>query len=320
MIVAFKLVGQSGSFNDEWRREYTELFEVHADSQLDKPPEIWSHPRCPVPGRTRAEFDNLAICTQADPVYRKRTRYIWDLTVKYSTVRTTPYVPGENPLDDPADVVVDSEISLEDRYSDLDGLPNTNEAGDLVPVKLPVCRVKFQIRKNVDIVNGWLSKVSGVVNDTPVRLKGESYPRGTLQVWSVRLGNVEFKNNYEFFVCDLVIKHKEEGWLTSYLNAGYNELVLHPQNRGQEPKLLYPGTNKPVMVKQRCLDGPDGMSGDPVTSPVMLDENGSRPRVKTTLDGKELILIKNPLELSDIQMLKRRYVTYLDFNQYLPIR
>lgn len=320
MITNFKLIGESGSMDAEQVRTYTKVFQVTCDSIYDKVPEILSHPLCPVANETRLEEDNLATCTKVSPVYRKNTRYIWDTTAEFSTYRPNRTPPGKNPLQDPAIIIAESELSMEEQYTDLDNLPNLNAAGDLVLIKIPVCRMTFKVRKNVSVVNGWLNQVSGLVNSAPVRLKGVLYPRGTLQVWGVQLGDVETKSDIDFFVCDLVIKHKQEGWLTSYPNTGFNEMVLHPDNRGPEKKLLDPRTGKPIMVKQRCLDGPDGWTGDPVSSPVFLDENGQRPRVQTIFQGKQMALLKDPLELSDILFLKRRYVSFVDFNTVLPIR
>lgn len=311
---------RSGDFDDNWRRTYKRTRVFECDSPNDLEPDIYSHPLCPVPGISRADWDNLAVCTKVNATYRKDSRYLWDLTSDWSTVRETPYVPGQNPLLDPADVTVDSEISMEERYIDLDNQPCINAAGDLVQVKIPIPRTTIKVKKNVALVNGWLSGVSGVVNDSVVRFKGVPYARGTLMLWHVHLGGVEVKNDIEHFVCDLTIKHKEEGWSTPYLNTGFNELRLHPQNLGPTPLILDPKTGQPAMTKQRCLDGPDGESGDPVTQPVFLDASGRRPRSTIIVNGKAVTLIKDPLEASDIVIINRRFLKWYDFNNKLPIR
>lgn len=322
MITSFDVIQRQGEFDNEWQRQYTRVYQAECDAIDDEEPDIYAHPLCPVPNVTRAAWDNLAVCTKVNAVYRPKSRWIWDVNATFASVRDQPYVPGQNPLLDPASVTCDSEISMEDAYIDLDGQPTVNTAGDLVQVKIPVPRITFKIRKNVALVTGWLAQVSGVVNDTPVRLKGVLYPRGTLQLWSVHLGDVEEKNGIEYFVCDLVIKHKEDGWQYSYLNTGYNELRLHPKNRGASFDLVDPKNQKPIMVKERCLDGADGRSGDPVTTPVFLDQQGQRPRVVilSPKTGKYEFVIKDPLELSDIVVIKRRFVKYWDFNNKLPIK
>lgn len=320
MILNFGEMERDGTFTEEWERTYKRTQLVECDAITDLEPDIYSHPRCPVPGVSRADWDNLAICRKVNATYRKNSRYLWDLTSEWSTVRTTPYVPGQNPLLDPADVTVDSEISMEERYIDLDNQPCINTAGDLVQVKIPIPRTTIKVKKNVALVNGWLSGVSGVVNDSVVRFKGVPYARGTLMLWHVHLGGVEVKNDIEHFVCDLTIKHKEEGWSTPYLNVGYNELRLHPQNTGPTTKLTDPTTGKALMTKQRCLDGSSGNDGDPVPQPVFLDANGQRPRVTINVNGVDQTFIKDPLEAKDIVIINRRFLKWYDFNNKLPIR
>lgn len=319
MITDWVWQGQSGDFSYEYERNYTRQALVTCDSVFDQEPDIYFHPECPAVGKSRPLWDPLAVCKKVKATYRKNSRWLWDLEAEYGTIRPTPYVPGQNPLQDPASVTVSSEISMEERYTDLDGLPCTNSAGDLVQVKIGIPRITFKIQKNVALVNGWLSQIAGVVNDSPVRLKGVLYPRGTLQVWSVNLGDVQQKNDIDFFVCDLTVKHRAEGWDTTYLNTGLNELRLHPLNQGPTT-VLFDKAGKPLMIKQKCLDGPDGNSGDPITHPVFLDKTGQRPRSTAVLNNKPIVVIKDPLELKDIVVIKRRFLNWLDFNNRLPIR
>ena len=318
MIYSWSEMTRKGSETYEQERTYTRTYEAQSDSEFDGELEVYAHPLCPIPGKSFMASDPQAICTKRTATLRKKTRWVWDVDAEFGTIRPTTYVPDENPLLNPAEVTSDTEISMEDGYIDQDGLLTLNTAGDLVQIKIPVPRVTFTITKNVSIVNGWLQDIAGIVNSEPVRLKGVLYPRGTLMFWNCKLGKDEIKNGIPFFAAQVTIKHKKEGWNTSYLNMGFNELQKHPKNTGPQSK-LEGKDGKPIMVLRRALDGPDGLTGDPVTSPVFLDENGQRPRREEDDNGKKVMVIKSPLDVSDIIVINRRFVRYFDFNK-LPIK
>lgn len=311
MITRFGLVSRSGDWNDQFVREYTRVYQIECDSVLDAEPEIYAHPDCPVLWQP-ASFDQLAVCTGLTPVFRKNSRWTWDMTAKFST-QYDPAPESDNPLTKPAEVVAVSDVVTEDSYVDLDGRLSVNAAGSLLLTKVRKLRTVFKIKKNVAAVNAWLGKVASVVNSAPVRLKGLIYPRGTLLLDGVELGADDVRNRIAFMPVTMNIRHRDEGWETTLLNVGLEELTDHPF-------LTDPKTQKPVKVRKRCLDGPNGDTGDPVTEPVFLDTDGVRPRVTLTdSNGVEFSVLKQPLELSDIVTIQRRFVTYFDFNK-LPIR
>lgn len=323
MIYDWSEIERSGKKTNEGERNYTRVYQALSDSALDSEMEVWAHPKCPIPLVSFLPEDPLAICLSVDPKLRKRSQWTWDVTAQFGTVRPQAWVPGEDPTADPADVTSTTEVSMEEVYIDRDNLPTWNTAGDLVQVKVPVPRTTYKVVKNVSTVNAWIERISGIVNDGPCRLKGTLYPRGTLMLWHVELGKDDIRNNIPFFQAQLTIKHKQEGWETGYLNIGYNELRLPPDAEGDpsKAKTLDPKTKKAILRKQRCLDGPTGNTGEPVNSPVFLNEFGWRERVyvENELTHQYERRVKDPLDLSDILIIKRRFVDYYDFNK-LPLR
>ena len=302
--------GRRGSFDDQWKREYTRDYIAISDSAFDQEPEIWQHPLCPVPGETVADWDPLAKCISVEPVWRPKTKYHWDVPVKFSSVQFTQ-TKSQNPLDDPAEIEVDTELVVEERYQDRNGKPTCNTAGDLVKVMVDIPRTTIIVTKNVALKNAWITKIAGIVNSNSIRINGIPYEPETLKVTKARLGKIEYRNDVAFFIARVEIRHKEEGWASVSLNQGFYELIPDPYGRVVDEAGL------PALVRWRCLTG--GIEGEPETSPVFLDENGRRPEMVVYENGIPKCRPKTILDPEDIVLNKYDMLKLYDFN-LLPLR
>lgn len=299
MIVAFYELDASrgGSFDEEFVREYDRHYIAVSDSRLDAEPEIWAHPKCPVPRSTTGSWDNLARCVAVDAKFRKGTRYRWDVTAKFSSAQNAP-AKTENPLDEPAKIEFNSELITVERYTDRQGRPIVNRAGSLIKTKIEIPQVVISIQKNIAVFNSWITDINGIINNSPVRIRGKLFPTGNLKVTKVQIGDIEYKNDIPYMVAKLEMRVDNDGWIVPVLNQGYYELI-------EDQKKTKNGSR--VMIPVRCrtgVYGPNGCDGEPEAEPVFLDDKGQRPseyflennvrkkRPKTILDPSDIVLLK----------------------------
>ena len=320
---------RGGTFNDDFQREYTTHYFARSNSENDLEPEIWAHPKCPIPRITVANWDTLARCREVAATRRKNTRWDWDVVAKWSSVQVSQ-AKQENPLNDPVSIETETVLVDEERYFDRDGNAILNTAGDLVKVVLAVPRLSFEITKNVALTNSWITQLSGVTNSAEIRIDGILCLPDTLKIMRAHTGAIQYRNEIAFKVARLSIQHKEEGWYTPILNVGYNEYV--------EDLFQFDKKGNPLKVKRRCRTGEyseNGMPlGDVEASPVFLDADGfryreaytdaqgvykditeTRPLLGTYHSGRP----KTVLDPQDFLLLKPNLLKRYDFNRLAPV-
>ena len=301
---------RSGEINSDWERGYDRTYIAVTNSADDHEPEIWQHPDCPVLNRA-PKWDNLSKCDKLSAKLKKSRpgRYWWEVTAHFSSVQFGE-AAEENPLNDPAEVEIESDLVTEERYFDRKGNPTTNTAGDLIKVQVEIPRNEIQVTKNISVYSAWIKQIEGMVNSAPVRIKGILWETGTLKVSKVHIGKDQFRNKIGFMVCKVSIKHKAEGWDSTALNVGYYELRPDPTGTAKDKK------GNPALIRWRCLTA--GLYGEPESQPVFLDAKGRRPTMKVTQNGIEKEMPKYPLDPKDIIVLKFGMIEEIDFRK-LPL-
>lgn len=298
---------RGGSIDDQFLREYDRQHIAICNSKFDREVEILLHPKCPKPGVSISDWDGLARCTKVDFKFRPHSRWRWLIKSSWSTKQTEP-TKGQNPLDDDPEIEVNTEVVSKERYTDRNGKPYTNTAGDIIKVVRRVPQVTISVTRNISIYSGWIQNIAGVINSTAIRIKGVLYPAYTLTIAKVRIGKTEYRANTPYMVCQLELAFDEEGWVQPYLNQGFNELVPDPAAKKKK-------NGKVALIKQRCLND----YGEPEANPVFLDKNGMRPREKYEENGIIKSRPKQILDPSDIVILKLDQMDLLDFNK-LPVK
>lgn len=299
-IIYFKEIDdKSGSFDDEFVRDYSRHYLCECDSILDQEPEIYQHSFCPQPRKTRLAADQLAVCIAVEAKMRRKTRYRWDVTAKFSSKQVTQQ-RAEDPLDDPAKITLTSELIQKEKFTDENGNPFMNAAGEPVKVIVEIPQNIISVSKNIALYNGWISDINGIINSAPVRIRGKVYPARTLKVTQVQVGDIEYRNDVAFMVAQLQMREEPDGWVVPYLHQGYYELVEHPKEKKN---------GKPLMKRVRCRTGTyaddgTGCDGEPEAEKCFLLEDGTRPREEFTdsygnkrfrpkfiLDPEEIIVV-----------------------------
>lgn len=302
---------RSGSINSSWEREYSRRYLAVSNSVDDHEAEVFQHPACPVLNKA-PPWDNLSQCNKLEAKLRPKSgngKWRWEVSAGFSSVQLEA-PKSDNPLDDPAKIEISTELVSEEGYLDVDGNPMMNTAGTLIKSPVEIPRSDIQISKNISIYSGWLKNIAGIVNNSPVRIKGILWETGTLKVVSVHIGDTEYRNKTAFMVAKVTMRHKAEGWETTTLNMGYYELRPDPTGR------IIDKSGQVGLVRHRCLTM--GTEGEPENQPVFLDKNGKRPTVVIVENGIRKEIPKCPLEPKDIVVLRFKRFRPFDFKR-LPL-
>lgn len=181
-------------------------------------------------------------------------------------------------------------------FSDFKGKPLVTAAGEpIVGQTRPVKAWVISGSRNVSRVPEWFRDIGVSVNKDRVKLDGETFAPGTLQLQKVSLGNWEEQEvdgkTYRYRPLSFEFWFNPVGWKTVLGNLGYLEL----QTTESVQTITDADTGEQKTKKVRTLNQvratDDG--GEPTTARVWLDKKGLRPRgddgkPKKSLAPKEL--------------------------------
>lgn len=302
----------------EWRAFYKVLMS-HVD---DGPREMLTalpklNPYAPHPK------DSFALVAEFWPQRIRGTNF-WDLQVRYSTDVDVAL----NPLRAPAVIEIDSVTRTIPALFDADGNPIVNVVGDFYtdpPVERNITDLVIKIQKNVPLVlPDWPFLYPDTVNADAVKIRGRTFPKGTLYFGAVRIGPEQNVPGSTDSVSTLVkgtpyttiefeLNYRRQGWTILLPNWGYFQLVPTSSNARKADTSglqIAPKRAKKIRVKQfrkgfvrqRITIGP---IGDYPAHPVFLDENGTA--------------IANPT-FDDIITIEADLVPAVQFNGQIPLR
>ena len=305
-IVSFRTVEREGKLEADFTGEFTRVYRVKCDSEYDEEIDVLQHPDCPVLGRPPA-FNPYVFTKSVHAKYKARTNWHWFVTATFSTDRPQDQPLDPDPTKQPAEISIKTRLERVERYTDLNGDPILNTAGDLIKKAIDIPRETIHVAAKIGPLQGWIKELEGVVNDSPIRFKGQLYDRGTVKLMSAEIGKTNY-GRYPYDECQLEFEYHSEGWFAPVLNMGFYELIDDPKGR------RYPNGNI-CQVKVRCLTD----AGEPETELCFLDINGRRPRTfATNAAGKAVEVIKRVLTLSDLVLIPVKDLRYYDFKK-LPI-
>lgn len=187
-----------------------------------------------------------------------------------ATVRYTNTLEP-SPLDQPPKVSMRTEMLRGATITNRRGQLMRNTAGDVIEPqeKNEVIRV-YRIRKNVERYPEWIKTLAETVNSSVVRIRhqSEQFPKRSLLLTSVEIGEEVNENDVTYFPLALEIKHRESLWKLIYPSRGFRQLV---KSRGlvrvsPNTSTLAQGdifTLKPITVK-----------GQPPHEPQILNAEG----------------------------------------------
>lgn len=215
----------------------------------------------------------------------------FDLAVTYSRTKTEE---GEDsPLDKPAVITARSEKRTILTVLDADGNPILNTAGDILGAhEVQHSYIVISVVKNmpVDPWPAWVLKYRDVVNLSQMQFKGLTWPKQTLKLDSVSIGDEQTENDIQFVQVTFDLSYRREGWRLILLNQGKYEVGEPKETVDAQGNTVTTTAHKEIHV---------GTPLKATSDPVFLDENGRAYRtddinktVRRKLDLDEIIKIE----------------------------
>jgi hypothetical protein len=210
-----------------------------------------------------------------EPSATRRSRWLWELTVPYSTEIALDELErhergDNNPLNDPAKVTITTTSRQVIVTEDVHGDPLINRAGDrFSDIEDDDYPLEVNVRKNVSQVKDEWLNYRGAINEDAVKFLGIEFFPLTLRVTSLQVGERDIGiEGTKFYPLSMKFSYLEEGWIESRLNEGLREKRLVVQTN--------PDGN---LVRAHRLDAIRNEQGEPIDEPVFLDKKGRAYRV-----------------------------------------
>jgi hypothetical protein len=233
-------------------RKHVRRFRVITNSPYDGSYEVLSAPGLPRLGSLHPS-DVRAFANHAKADNDAKSKFLWYVTVDYTTERER----SENPLSDPAAIEWDSDTTQEIFTKDRQGNYILNSAGDVYadPVKGDKSNWTIVIAKNLAMVPFWIDNYRDAVNSDTVMVDGIVYAPDKLKVKKLHVSKWQMRNDIWYRELQLTLK-TSDSWKKVVLDHG-----LHCKDPSDSSKRI------------RCtLD--DGRT--PATKSVLLDGSGNK--------------------------------------------
>lgn len=205
-----------------------------------------------------------------DDIYYSRdadSLTLWEISVSY----TDDWPDEPDPRKRPPTFTLQS---ITHRYSDLmdyDGKPFINTAGDFLE-DIPEKEIKawrLTIKKNIPKNwPDWILLFNEAVNKSAVKVAGLKWPKETLRIDDLSIGDLEEENGIAYLPLQMVINYHPKRWAVQSINRGPQE--RYPVFEGD----FFNGGVNLTWKKRRVLNS----KGEPVDGPVFLDKNGTAIR------------------------------------------
>lgn len=235
--------------NTKGMRTYTRQFRLESDSRSDDAYTVGSDPNLPIIG-SLFPSDSFAWCTTLSVDCTDDWKG-WTVTADYSSEREL----NEDPTLDPALTDWDGEQYQRPLVIDEDENLVCNSAGDPFDPQEMVddSRLNSTTIKNLAVVPTWIMQYANAVNSDAFTLDGFAVDIGQAKMQRPRVSRPQRRNNIVFREVTFTINYREEGWLSSLLDAGFRERNY----AGELVHIVNPG------------------DGEFVSSPVPLDGAGT---------------------------------------------
>lgn len=271
--------GREGSFENVINNRLTRTWKVKTNDVSDDALVIADHFDASLGIRFLSPHPRNAFYTarNLDPKQESESPYFWRVTVIYSTEPLGEEEDKpENPLERPAEISGESEMSQIFTTKDKDGKPVLNSAGDcLEPHELDDPRGVIIIDKNFATIPTWLSEYVNKVNSTDFSIPGFSSPFAarTVKMQRFRFEKAQVQNDVTFVPVSIELSVKKDTWDVDRLDEGFHEVtggtvVSYPtrgisyRSGGTKAKITLDDNNEPT--EPVPLDG----TGQKLTDPT----------------------------------------------------
>lgn len=267
---------EDGTFSGE--RKFWARVEHGTDSNLD----VESYSQCPRRG-DRYPGEPQARCVSVVVTRRTPGNRLFDVTCSYSNKFQKE--ESKDPLARPARIRSRSLPFRIPFIKDVKGKYLLTTAGEFIGgAESEIPGLTISVQKNLAQYPSWVQSYSRSMNSDSVRIRGLTFPKHTLKVTGIEIGDEEFENDVRFFSLGLEITFNPLTWKREFFNRGFYELVTSGK-----------GKDKKVELNRIVLDDDEFP-----TEPQFLDRDGKwiRPDEKTgRVDPKKIVVLEhNDLE------------------------
>ena len=204
---------------------------------------------------------------------------LWEATISY----TDDWPDEPDPRKRAAIYSLQSITHSYTELIDADGVPFLNTAGDFLQ-DLPAKKItawRLTIKKNLPKKWPlWILKFNEAVNKSEIKIAGLKWPKETLKISDLSIGEPEEENEIQFCSAQMVIEFHPKTWAIRSINRGTSE---------RYPKFIYSDDFFSNEATVEWLKRPISDSEKvPIDKPVFLDENGTAIRdikLKSPVDG-----------------------------------
>lgn len=303
-VIEFKKTHESGNIGEGIRRVYDVEFLVTTDDVRLTMPHIVFDRRCPKYGDRYRGVDNLAFANDINCERIKGSKFHWIVKVRFDSEVNVAELT-EDPLKRRMKISLTAEFDKKEPISDRNGLLYCNSVGDpFQGHEIDHVRWKIKVKRNIPIeLPEWTTQAPNKLNNGAVKLRGITWPKNSLRVTGMDVGDEELENDVWFSELSLEFSYDEALWRDFLLNQGFNE--FHPRFKTNINGKFYP-------LKQKIL-----INGEPPAEPMFLDKNGHRPHTIERIKGVDTVVFKDPPTLKDIVVIERDPYYEFDFNKLL---
>lgn len=254
IFAAEKAEQRTATGNSDGSRTYTRLFWVVTDSAADGPQSVAGSGFVPFPFDVYIAGNDIDIGARAQsvtPLQPTMDPTYWEVRVEYSSQAIQEI---QNPLARPTDIAWGFQVYQKAIIKDINGNPIVNKANkqfDPVP-EIDDCRPTLTFTKNLATFDPSLAY--SYVNS----INATAWYGGASQTWKCMniASSQQIENGVYFYPTTFEFQYHYETWKLFILNAGIDQLSG--------------GKHEPCTYQT----GP--FSGQPVTEPVPLDNNGAQ--------------------------------------------
>ena len=215
-------------------REHSRRFVARTTSGRVTSVQVRSYRQCPKPFDPHPN-DPQALVLHVTARRRRRANRVWDIEAVYTTELDRLEQPN-NPLQRPAEISIEQVEYELPRVLDKDGQPLTNTAGDLLEgITEAEPGLVLHVQKNVAAWPRWLLSYMNAVNSDAVRLKGLTFPKGTLRLRGLRIPPIQQHERWVYYPLSFQLHFRGDGWQPRLLNRGWHELVDVPDPESDDP-------------------------------------------------------------------------------------
>lgn len=195
--------------------------------------------------------------TSRNATSHSKSKLAWVVTINYTSERYGSFGLTDNPLNQRAEITLQTESTREIANKDKDGEAILNSAGDYYEGGVPVevSHLAFSIVKNIANTPSWLNDYRDAINNDIFYLDGVQVTVRTAKLSQIAIGKWAMQNKVWYRQLTMTIKIRDT-WVANVLDRGLYRFVIDPDT----------GLNKRV----KCIDN-DGVEAN---TPQMLDGAG----------------------------------------------